>query len=82
MNTNHPLRASALLSLTNLQANLQTNENLDEEERELIMELSPLVLQWREEALQEGRQEGERVVIENLLKVRFGELDEELKGDH
>lgn len=42
------------------------------------MELSPLVLQWREEARQEGRQEGERVVIENLFKVRFGELDEEL----
>jgi hypothetical protein len=78
LSANHPLRANALLLLANLQANLQTSENLDEEERELIMELSPLVLQWREEARQEGRQEGERVVIENLLRVRFGELDEEL----
>lgn len=86
VSANHPLRTNALLLLTNLQANLQQSENLDEEERELIMELSPLVLQWREEARQEGKQEGrqegkqegERVVIENLLRVRFGELDEEL----
>ena len=42
------------------------------------MELSPLVVQWREEARQEGRQEGERIVVENLLKARFSELDEEL----
>lgn len=82
LSVNHPLRANALLLLTNLQANLQTSQNLDAEERELIMELSPLVVQWREAALQEGRQEGrqagERIVVENLLKARFGELDQEL----
>ena len=49
---NHPLRANTLLLLTNLQANLQTRQNLDVEERELIMELSPLVVQWRQAALE------------------------------
>lgn len=46
------------------------------------MNLSPAYLRWREETLQsgkqEGRQEGRQEVIENLLKARFGELDEQL----
>ncbi len=79
---NHPLRANALLLLTNLQASLQTSEDLDEEEQELIMELSPLVVQWREEALREGEirgiQQERRQVVENLLRFRFGSLDEQL----
>ena len=82
LSTNHPLRANALLLLTNLQANLQQSENLDQEERELIMELSPLVVQWREEALREGEQrgiqQGQRRVVENLLRFRFGSLDNQL----
>jgi hypothetical protein len=56
---------------------------LEEEDRELIMRLEPLYQQDREQAKQEGRQEGrqegERLVVENLLKVRFGSLDEELQ---
>jgi hypothetical protein len=40
------------------------------------MNLSPAYLRWREETLQEGKQE----MIENLLRVRFGALDEELLG--
>ena len=80
LNANHPLRANALLLLTNLQASLQTSENLDEEERELIMELSPLVVQWREEALREGMRAERRATIENLLRVRFGSLDDQLEA--
>jgi len=68
--------------LTNLRASLQTSENL--ERQELIMELSPLVVQWREEALREGMQSGmraeRRATIENLLRVRFGSLDDQLRG--
>lgn len=78
----HPLRSNALLLLSNLLANLQNTETLDEEDRELIMELSPLVLQWQEEATQQGIQQGiqqeRRSMIENLLRFRFGSLDDEL----
>jgi len=54
------------------------------------MRLSPLYQEDREKAIQEGveiglqqgvqqgLQQGERLVIENLLKFRFGGLDEEL----
>lgn len=31
-----------------------------------------------QEAVEEGRQEGRQEIVENLLKVRFGSLDEEL----
>ncbi len=80
----HPLRSNALLLLTNLRANLEASEDLDEEDRELIMELSPLVLQWQEEAIQQGIQQGiqteRRTLLENLLRFRFGSLDDELSA--
>ncbi len=50
------------------------------------MNLSPAYLRWREETFLEGRQEGRqeglqeerRSMIENFLRVRFGEVDEQL----
>ena len=61
---------------------IQTQENLDWEDTELIMRLSPLFDQQLEAAqltgLQQGLQQGERRVVENLLQVRFGSLDDEL----
>ncbi|MBD2612047.1 MAG: hypothetical protein RMY62_012070 [Nostoc sp. ZfuVER08] len=60
----------------------------DEEDRELLMRLAPLYQQDREQAIQEGKQQGiqqgiqqgERLVVENLLKVRFGEIDNQLQA--
>ncbi|WP_334959974.1 DUF4351 domain-containing protein [Nostoc sp.] len=39
-----------------------------------------LYQQEREQAIQQGIQQGERSVVENLLKVRFGEIDNELQA--
>ncbi|MFB2895467.1 hypothetical protein ACE1CI_21390 [Aerosakkonemataceae cyanobacterium BLCC-F50] len=89
---NHPLRSNALLLLANLQATIQASQNIEIEDEELIMELSPLLLQWREEALLEGEERGfqqglqrgarteRRTIIENFLRARFGDLDKELSG--
>ena len=33
-----------------------------------------------EQGLERGLQEGERLVVENLLRVRFGELDPEIQA--
>ncbi|MFN7852886.1 MAG: hypothetical protein ACK5OU_13215 [Dolichospermum sp.] len=69
------------------QKNLELNSDVnDEEVRELIMSLSPAYLkqreEWKQEGLEEGRQEGQqdgqRLMVESLLAVRFGNLDEEL----
>lgn len=43
------------------------------------MNLSQAYLEWREATLQEGQQDERRQVVENLLRVRFGSLDDELE---
>ncbi|MBD2510077.1 hypothetical protein H6G91_22740 [Nostoc muscorum FACHB-395] len=40
--------------------------------------MSPLYTQKLAEATDQGVQQGQRVVVEKLLKARFGELDEQL----
>ncbi|MBD1806659.1 hypothetical protein H6F98_14510 [Microcoleus sp. FACHB-SPT15] len=78
----HPLRRNILELLANWRINVEGSENLSDEDRELIMNLSPAYLRWRNDTFQEGRQEGtlegQRIMVENLLEERFGTLDEEL----
>lgn len=82
----NPLRTNALELIYTWRIRLETKENLDEDERELIMNLSRAYVQWREETLlqgvqqglQQGLQQGQRLVLESLLRVRFGNIDEEL----
>ncbi|MFN6502081.1 MAG: hypothetical protein RMX65_034530 [Nostoc sp. DedQUE01] len=84
----NPFRKATLELLYNLQQNLQVTQNQNEEDRELLMRLAPLYQQDREQAIQEGEQrgiqqgvqQGERLVVENLLKVRFGEIDNQLQA--
>ncbi len=84
----NPFRKATLELLYNLQQNLQVTQNQDEEDRELLMRLAPLYQQDREQAIQQGVQQGiqqgvqqgERLVVENLLKVRFGEIDNQLQA--
>lgn len=81
---NHPLRAKAIDLLLSLKATLEVNHNTDQEDRDLIMRLSAIyeqkLAEAKQEGLQEGVQAGHRQVIENLLQVRFGSLDAELRG--
>ncbi|MEA5551714.1 hypothetical protein VB713_12105 [Anabaena cylindrica UHCC 0172] len=76
--------------LASWRKNIEVKDNVNDEERELIMNLSPAYLkqreEWRQEGLQEGRQEGrqegsldgQRLMVVSLLAGRFGALDEEL----
>lgn len=91
---NNPLRSKAIDLLLNLKTTLEVNQTIDQEDRELIMRLSPIYEQKLAESKQEGIQEGiregiqegiqegikveRRQVIENLLRVRFGSVDGEL----
>jgi hypothetical protein len=74
----HPFRTNALTMLNRLRADLLVTANKNVEDKELVMRLSPLFDQQLEQAKQEARQEGQRRVIENLLALRFGSLDEQL----
>lgn len=78
LTTDEPLRSRALELLLNLKTTLEVSQNIDQEDRELIMRLSPLYTQRLEEAERRGQIEGQRKVVENLLKIRFGLLDEQL----
>ncbi len=68
------LRRNILEIVANWRTNVEERENLSDEDRELIMNLSPAYERWREDTLREGR----RQMVENFLKARFGLLDEEL----
>ncbi|MFB2878338.1 hypothetical protein [Floridanema aerugineum] len=76
--TDNPFRANALILLNRLKADLQSNQSTNSEDRELIMRLSPLFDQQLEAAQLSGFQQGERLVVENLLRFRFGTVDEDL----
>jgi hypothetical protein len=87
--TSH-LRQYTLKMLFMYRIYLKGKTDLTEDEKELFMNLSQAYLKWETETLQQGRQEGlqngrqqgllegQRVLVENLLKSRFGVLDETL----
>ena len=84
----NPSRGKAIDAVLSLRSILEItqnqNQDIDEEDRELVMALSPIYLQQLENAKQEGVQQGvqqgvtteRRAIIENLLQVRFGSDDE------
>ncbi|MCJ8280218.1 MAG: hypothetical protein MJK14_09990 [Rivularia sp. ALOHA_DT_140] len=84
LSPDNPLRVKAIDAVLSLRSILEItqnqNQNLDEEDRELVMALSPIYLQQLEEAEQKGVERGvtteRRTIIENLLQVRFGSDDE------
>ncbi|WP_313926650.1 hypothetical protein [Anabaena sp. FACHB-1237] len=70
--------------LASWRKNIEVKTNFTDEDRELIMTLSPAYLkqreEWREEGKLEGLQQGLRLIIVSLLTARFGNLDEELSN--
>jgi hypothetical protein len=81
LSVDNPIRAIALELLYKLQSGLAVNQEqqLEAEDRELVMAIAPLFQQKLEAAKQEGRQEGiqerPRSILESFFLVRFGELD-------
>jgi len=77
---NHPFVEVTLELLYSLQQNLRINQNIEIDDRELVMRLAPLYQEDRARAIQEGEQK----VILRLLNRRFGEIDlsltEQIKG--
>jgi DNA-binding transcriptional ArsR family regulator len=88
LDINNPLRSKAIDLLANLKTTLELNQSLDVEDREFVMQLSPIYEQRLAEAIQQGRQEGRqegeinerRTIIENLLRVRFGSEELQLSA--
>jgi hypothetical protein len=71
---NHPYQKATLELVYNLRENLRVNQELEADDRELIMRLEPLYQRDREQAVQSGEQ---RLVL-RLLNRRIGEINESL----
>lgn len=79
LDINNPLRGKAIDLLASLKTTLELNQNLDVEDRDLVMQLSPIYEQRLAEAKLEGVQTERSATIKNLLLLRFGTLDNDLQ---
>ena len=71
-----PRRSTILQLLATWKISIEASNLVQQEDREFIMTLSQAYLEWE----QKTERKGQRQVVENLLKARFGELDEQLAG--
>lgn len=71
----HPFRQQTVEQLSNLRITIETRKKLKQEERELIMALSPVYEQWQAETLQQGRREEGISLVMRLLVRKVGTLD-------
>jgi len=84
----NPMRVNALELLYRLQLHLvaDNEQELETEDRELIMAIAPLFReqlqaaqqQGMQQGMQQGRQEEQRLILENFLRQRLGELNPEI----
>ncbi|MCY7337786.1 MAG: DUF4351 domain-containing protein, partial [Chamaesiphon sp.] len=79
----HPYRGNTLDLFLSLKLELEAKQTIEPEERELIMQLSPLLVEKIEAAeergRQQGRQQGEYRLILRLLKKRVGDIAPEIQ---
>ena len=76
--SDNPFQKATLELVYNLRENLRINQDIDEDDRELIMRLEPLYQRDREQAKLEGRLEGEQRLVIRQLNRRLGEIDASL----
>jgi hypothetical protein len=75
---NHPYQKATLELVYNLRENLRVNQELEADDRELVMRLEPLYQRDREQAIQEGNKQGEQRLVIRQLNRRIGEIDASL----
>ncbi|NJK62629.1 MAG: DUF4351 domain-containing protein [Synechococcaceae cyanobacterium SM2_3_1] len=83
-----PMRQNVLRALSNCRIGVSTKqEELEEEERELIMNLSPAFLEWEKSTLNQGRQQGGQegkreeafTMAKRVLNRRVGSIESTLQ---
>jgi hypothetical protein len=72
----YPFRRITLELLYNLQTHIRLNQNA--EDREIVMRLAPLYQQERQLAIEEGKIEGETLLIIRQLNRRIGQIESRL----
>jgi predicted transposase/invertase (TIGR01784 family) len=69
----HPYRQNTLELLGNLKVTLESQTNIQPEDRDLIMQLSPLYLENIQAAEQKGKLEGEQQKQQEIALKMLGE---------
>jgi hypothetical protein len=72
------VRRNVLEMVYRWRISVMTQTDLTEDDQELIMNLTEAYQEARAQAVQEGVEQERRQVVENLLRFRFGFVDEEL----
>jgi hypothetical protein len=73
-------RGSALSLLVSWRINMEITNQVEQEERRILMALSQVYLEWEKQTKREGLQQERRATIENLIQLRFGEIDPDLQS--
>jgi hypothetical protein len=83
----NPKRGPALGLLVSWRISMELSDQVDQEERRILMALSQAYLAWEKETeqrgiergIERGKQETQMLTITSILSTRFGPLDRELE---
>jgi hypothetical protein len=85
-------RSNALNLLVSWRINIELTEQVEQEERRILMALSQVYLEWEKQTKRIGKEEGiaegvdqglqqeRQATIENLMQLRFGKIDQDLRA--
>jgi hypothetical protein len=59
---------------------MEVMEQVDSEERRILMVLSQAYQEWEQQTRRQGLQQERQAAIASLMRLRFGEVDEDLQA--
>jgi hypothetical protein len=77
--SDHPMKHRTMEHLAVLQISLKVGQNLSTDERRIAMNLTPVYEQWRQETLDEGRQEGRQEGLDHERSLILRQLSRQVK---
>ena len=72
------MQLHALEALAQLQILLKNRHNVNKDEQELIMQLSPVYQKWLEETRRDAKQDAKQEELESMLQERYGAITPDL----
>lgn len=75
-----PKRSSALSLLVSWRISMEVMEQVDSEERRILMALSQAYQEWEQQTRRQGLQQERQAAIASFMRLRFGEVDRELQA--
>ncbi len=71
-------RSVILQLLSTWKISIEVTGETQEEDEDLAMIISEAYQQWEEATKRRGMEQGQRIILEDLLEAHFGEIDEQL----